>query len=326
MSRVSMAAMVVIFVAASAGGCGERRDPSLIVASGHVEATDVRISAKVGGRLERLAPKEGDRVSAGQVVAGIDPVDLRLALDAALAERGQAQAGLALLRAGERREDIAEAEAQAARAEAERSGAQKELDRMQGLLDTGSGTARARDDALTRRDVAAKTLAAAQERLRRLTAGFRKEEVDAAKARVAAAEARAAQLRQQIRDATVTSPLSGVVTEKVAEQGELVPAGTALLVVTDLDDAWLTVYVGEPDLGRIRIGQEADVVTDAGQARKGKLTFVSSKAEFTPKNVQTRDERVKLVYKVKIGLENRDGLFKPGMPAEARIRAVEAGR
>ncbi len=97
-------------------------------------------------------------------------------------------------------------------------------------------------------------------------------------------------------------------------------------MITDLDDAWLTVYVGEPDLGRIRLGQEAEVVTDDGQTRKGKVTFIASKAEFTPKNVQTRDERVKLVYKVKIGLENKDGLFKPGMPAEARLRAADAAR
>jgi len=98
-------------------------------------------------------------------------------------------------------------------------------------------------------------------------------------------------------------------------------------VITDLADAWLTVYVGEPDLGRIRIGQEADVVTDDGQSRKGRITFVAAQAEFTPKNVQTRDERVKLVYKVKVGLDNQDGLFKPGMPAEARFHvAAPAGK
>ena len=124
----------------------------------------------------------------------------------------------------------------------------------------------------------------------------------------------------------MSSPVAGVVTEKVAEQGELLQPGAPLCVVTDLDHAWLTVYVAEPDLGRLRIGQEAEVVTDDGQTRKAKVSFVASRAEFTPKNVQTRDERVKLVYKVKLGLDNQDGMFKPGMPAEARLRGTEARR
>jgi HlyD family secretion protein len=94
--------------------------------------------------------------------------------------------------------------------------------------------------------------------------------------------------------------------------------------VTDLTDAWLTVYVTGPDLGRIRLGQEAEVRTDDGQKRPGKVRYIASEAEFTPKNVQTRDERVKLVYRIKIGLDNADGLFKPGMPAEARLKAAAA--
>jgi HlyD family secretion protein len=127
-----------------------------------------------------------------------------------------------------------------------------------------------------------------------------------------------------MRDAVIASPAPGVVTSKIAEEGELLPAGATIAVVTRLDDPWLTVYVAEPDVPRIRIGQEAEVVTDDGQSRTGRVTFIASKAEFTPTNVQTRDERVKLVFKVKIGLENHDGLFKPGMPAEARILATAA--
>jgi HlyD family secretion protein len=90
-------------------------------------------------------------------------------------------------------------------------------------------------------------------------------------------------------------------------------------LVTDLASAWLNAYVGEPDLARLGLGQEAEVVTDDGQSRKGKVSFVASRAEFTPKNVQTRDERVKLVYRIKVALDNGDGLFKPGMPATARL-------
>jgi len=305
--------------------CSNGADPGAIVASGHAEATDVRVSTKVGGILESFGLQEGDRVASGQEIAGIDTVDTRLALDAARAEREAADADLRLRLAGSRPEEIAEGRAQVEAAKADLAGAQRELDRMQGLVDSGSGTEKSRDDALTRRDVAASALAAAEERLRRLEAGSRKQEIDAARARLSAAEARIAQLEQQIKDATIISPVAGVVTEKLVARGELLKPGTALVVVTDLSDAWLNVYVGEPDVARIRIGQEAEVITDDGQSRKGRVSFVASEAEFTPKNVQTRDERVKLVFKVKIALDNGDGLFKPGMPAEARLIAVGEG-
>jgi HlyD family secretion protein len=292
----------------------------VITASGHVEATEVRLSAKVPGHVEAMAVQEGDAVAAGQEIARIDVTDTRLALAAAAAERAQADAELRLRLAGSRREDVAEAEAQVQRARADLRGAEEDLARMEKLLKSGSGTDKARDDARTRRDVAAANVEAAGERLRRLQAGSRPEEKDAARARVASADARIAQLRQQVEDAVVRSPVAGVVTEKLAERGELLARGAGLAVVTELARPWLTVYLPEPELGRIRLGQEAEVVTDDGQRRTGRVTFVSPQAEFTPKNVQTADERAKLVYRLKISLDNADGVFKPGMPAEARLR------
>ncbi|MEA2603549.1 MAG: rane fusion protein YbhG [Acidobacteriota bacterium] len=319
-------AAVVVLIAL--GACrGESKDPNLLTASGHVEATDVRIATKIAGRLQDFGLQEGDAVKTGQTLARIDTTEVGLALEQARAERQQATAELQLRRAGSRKEDVAAGAAQVSQAQAELDGAQKDLDRMQGLLDRGSGTTKSRDDARTRRDVAAARLKGAREALTRLKNGNRPEEIESARARVGVSDAHMAQLDQQIKDATVVSPTTGVVTEKIAQAGELLQAGSPLCVITDLADAWLTVYIGEPDLGRIRIGQEADVVTDDGQSRKGRITFVASKAEFTPKNVQTRDERVKLVYKVKVGLDNRDGLFKPGMPAEARFHvAAPAGK
>ena len=126
----------------------------------------------------------------------------------------------------------------------------------------------------------------------------------------------------QVEDATVLAPRAGLVTSRLVEPGEILAPGAVLVVVTDLADAWLTAYLGERDLGRIRLGQEAQVVTDDGQSRTGKVTFIASQAEFTPKNVQTAEEREKLVYRVKIALPNGDGLFKPGMPATARLAAA----
>jgi HlyD family secretion protein len=319
--HVKAVSPALVLVAGLAGGaCRKGDDAGLIVASGHVEATEVLVSTKVAGTIESLAVDEGATVAAGQELARIDTTDTRLALDAARAEHAQAEAELRLRLAGSRVEDVREARAQVVRAEVDLDGAQKDLDRMEGLLSAGSGTTKARDDARTRRDAARAALDAARERLRRLEAGFRPEEKDAARARLDAAAARIAQLEQQLADARILSPVAGVVTEKLAERGELAARGTGIVVVTDLANAWLNAYVAEPDLARLRLGQEAEVTTDDGQARKGHVSFVASRAEFTPKNVQTRDERVKLVYRIKVALENADGLFKPGMPATARLQ------
>jgi HlyD family secretion protein len=310
----------VLGTALLAAACGGGSEDGGILASGHVEATEVLISTKVGGTLEHLGVDEGSTVEAGQEVARIDTVDTLLALESAKAERALAQAELRLRLAGTREEDILEAKAQLVRAEADLAGAERDLERMEGLLSAGSGTTKARDDARTRRDVAAASVAAARERVRRMEAGFRDEEKDAARARNQAAEAGIARLEQQIADAVIRSPVDGVVTQKLAEQGELMAPGGGLVVVTDLASAWLNAYIPEPDLGRIRLGQDAEVVTDDGQTRTGRISFVASRAEFTPKNAQTRDERVKLVFRIKIALDNEDGLFKPGMPAEAHLQ------
>jgi HlyD family secretion protein len=312
-------AAVVLGTALLAAACGQGDEDGRILASGHVEATEVLLSTKVGGTLEHLAVDEGTNVQAGQEIARIDTIDTVLSLESAKAERALAQAELNLRLAGTRKEDILEAKAQLVKAEADLSGAKRDLERMEGLLATGSGTTKTRDDARTRHDVAAASVEAAGERVRRMEAGFRKEEIAAARARRQAADAGIARLEQQLGDAVIVSPVAGVVTQKISEQGELMAPGTGIVVVTDLASAWLNAYIPEPELGRIRMGQEAEVVTDDGQARKGRISFIASQAEFTPKNVQTRDERVKLVFRIKVALDNADGLYKPGMPAEARL-------
>jgi len=284
-----------------------------------VEAREVRLAAKYGGRVEKLAVEEGDRVIPGQELARLETTDHQLALRQAQAERQMAEAELRLRLAGARREDRAELAAQVEALRVDLEGAERDLQRMEALLERGSGTTKSRDDARTRRDALAARLEAARQALARLQAGSRPEEIDASRAGVAAAQSRVEQIEQRLKDAVVSAPTAGLVTERIAEAGELVAAGAPLLVVTDLQDAWLNVYVSEPDLGRIRLGQDAEVLTDDGQKRPGRVAYVASQAEFTPRNVQTRDERAKLVFKVKVDLDNADGLFKPGMPAEARL-------
>jgi HlyD family secretion protein len=157
-------------------------------------------------------------------------------------------------------------------------------------------------------------------------AGAREEEIEAARARVAVADAQIAALQKNLDDATVRAPGDGVVTEKLAELGEVIAPRTPLIVVSDLDHAWAEVFVDEPDVPRLRLGQAATVFTDAGGSGiPGKVSFISSKAEFTPRNVQTAEERSKLVYRVKIAVDNRDGVLKEGMPVEAEIPFQASG-
>ena len=315
----AIAAVSVVVASVAAISCRTHGSDGKLSASGHVEAVDVRILTKVRGRLLERPVDEGDAVTAGQKLAVVDTVDAELTLREATAQRDKADADLRLKVAGSRREDIAELSARVESGSAELDGAEKELERQERLVVEGVTTVKTRDDALARRDALAGQLEGARQALARARAGNRDQEIQSARAVLQGAEARVAQLQQQIADATITSPVAGLVTEKIAEPGELLAAGAPILVVTDLAKPWLTVYVAEPDLGKIKLGAAAEVVTDGGEHRPGRVTFIASQAEFTPKNVQTRDERVKLVYRVKIGLDNADGLFKPGMPAEARF-------
>ena len=316
-----------------AAACAEQGPLDRIRVSGYVEATEVKVASEVGGRvLERLVD-EGDRVEVGQVVVRLDTRDTELALARLAAERDQAQAQLRLLLAGARVEDIRQAEAQVASADAQIKAAEVELasatadyERFASLVASSSGSEKQRDDAATRRDLAAARLeaarqawAAARETLARLRAGARREELDAARARVAGVDAQIAMLEKSRDDATVTSPLAGVVTTKLVDSGELVAPRAPLVVVTDLDRAWANVYVDEPLVPRLTIGQTATLVTDAGQQIDGTVTFISPKAEFTPRNVQTADERAKLVYRIKVTVDNRSGVLKQGMPVEAEL-------
>ena len=302
--------------------------------SGEVEATSIKMSSEIGGRIVALAVKEGDRIEPGGIIARLDTRDIDLALRRATAERQQAEAQLNLLLAGSRPEDIRQADAQAATAhadtgaaEAELAAAETDLARFESLLKSNSGSQKQRDDAAARRDIAREHVQAAREReraaregLARLRAGARPQEIQAARARVAAADAQIAAFQKNLDDSIVRSAAGGIVTEKLSEVGETVAPRAPLLVVTDLDHAWANAFVDEPDVPRIRLGQSATVFTDAGgKGISGSITFISSKAEFTPRNVQTAEERSKLVYRVKVSVDNREGVLKEGMPVEVEI-------
>lgn len=335
MSRrlVAFAMLCAVGLLAGVAGCRDDATDGPVRASGYVEATEVRLAPQVGGRILELPVNEGDRVAIGTLIARVDTTDTEIALRRAQAERDQAAAQLRLLEAGARPEDIRQARAQAESAHAEVRAAQSELDaaaadlqRFEALLNANAGSRKQRDDAATRRDVAAARLKAVQDRARaadealaRVRAGSRPEEIAAARARVSAADAEIAALKKSVADAEVRSPVGGVVTSKIARAGELVAPGTPIVLVTDLDNAWANVYVDEPVVPTLKLGQAVTLVTDAGQRLTGTITFISPKAEFTPRNVQTAEERSKLVYRIKVTADNREGILKVGMPVEAEI-------
>jgi HlyD family secretion protein len=302
-------------------------------ASGYVEATEVRVAAEVGGRVIEMTADEGRRVAAGDVLARLDTSDLEITIRRAEADRDQAAAQLRLLQAGARGEDVRQARAQAdsaradtAAAEAELRAASDDLQRFEALLAANAGSRKQRDDAATRVSVAAARVTAARERVRaaeegvaRLRAGSRREELASAEARVSSANAIIAALQKNLADATVKAPVGGTITSKLVDTGEMVGARTPVAVISDLDHAWANVYVDEPRVPQLRLGQPATLLTDAGDRIAGTITYISPRAEFTPRNVQTAEERSKLVYRIKVTVDNRAGILKPGMPVEAEM-------
>jgi HlyD family secretion protein len=314
--------------------CAEQPPGNEVRASGHVEARDVRLAPEVGGRIILLNVNEGDRVEQGSLVLRLDGREIDLTVQRAKADQSHAEAQLRLLQAGARREDIRQAEAQlqasrddVSAARAELASAEQDLQRFEALLAANAGARKQRDDARTQRDVARERVQAAESRVRaageavvRLKAGARREEIDAARARVAAAAAQVATAEESLSDTTLRSPITGVVTERLVEVGEVIAPGTPAVVITDLDHAWADVFVPEPVVPRIRLGQPATVFTDAGGSGiAGTVGYISPKAEFTPRNVQTAEERSKLVYRVRIAVDNKEGILKEGMPVEAVI-------
>jgi HlyD family secretion protein len=312
--------------------CREPESDRTARVSGHVEATEVQIAPEVAGRIVELNVAEGDRVGKGDVIARLDTRNTELEIARARAERAAADAQLRLVQAGSRREDIRQAEAQVEAAQADVTAiaadlraADEDLRRFESLLAANAGSQKQRDDARARVDVgkerqrgAEDRVHAAQEQLARLRSGARPQEVELARARVASVDAQIAALMKHVADAEVAAPVAGIVTQKLMDAGELAAPGVPVAVVTDLDHAWANVFVPEPLIPRVKLGQTATVHTDAGgQGLDGKVTFVSPKAEFTPRNVQTADERSKLVYRIKVTVDNRDGILKPGMPVDA---------
>lgn len=310
-------------------------DPNQLKVSGTIEVTQVDLAFKIQGRLEVREVDEGDAVKQGQIVARMDAVDQKLQVARAEAEAAYAKAFLRKLESGSRPEEVAEARAQLQQAQAAAQAAEsrfklagEELARNRDLLKQEVISKQRFDQLQTAYDTALNTHQEADARVRSaeahldlVLAGPRKEEIEQARAQVSVSEQALAMSRQQLADTVLKAPVNGVVLSKAAEPGSFLKAGTPVITVGRLEQVWLRGYINETDLGRIRLNQKAAVTTDtyAGKVYQGRISYISDLAEFTPKTVQTFQERVKLMYRIKISLDNPLQQLKPGMPADAVI-------
>lgn len=309
---------IILAMTILTGGCAfNSRQPD---GSGTIECTQVDIAPQVAGRIVTLVPQEGDLVRQGDLVARLDAADYELKRNEAGSAVAVARAQLELLLAGSREEDIEHAREQVIEAQASAGAAEADLRRISSVYQSGTATQKQMDDAKAQADRTKAALAAAGQNLTKLEKGSREEEIRLAETQVAQADARLALAEKAVADCTITSSINGVVTTRIHEEGEFVPIGAPLITVSRLDEVWLSVYVPETSLGGVKIGQNARVKIDGRpDLFEGKVTYISPTAEFTPRNVQTPDERAKLVYRVKITLPNKEGIFKPGLPADGYL-------
>lgn len=276
-------------------GCRDKL-PEGFAGSGTLEATEVTVGSLISGTLLHLTKEEGNPVKAGEVLADIDVEKLVL-------QKAQLQAALSEIDAGR----IA-AQAAIDQAADNLENAQVRHKRIKQLYEKGSATRQQFDDISTQLSVARSQVTAAKSQMPVL---------DAKRAQV---EANIAVLERQIKDGVIKSPLDGMVVEKYMEPGEIAVQGGAVYKIADLANFWINIYVAETDLDRFKLGQEVYVRVDAcPDAFAGKVAWVSPEAEFTPKNVQTRQARAELVYAVKVTLKNKDDILKIGMPAEVYL-------
>ena len=289
--------------------------------SGNIEAHESLVGFKVQGRVVELPVEEGQQVAQGALLARIDDADLQQRVRMDEAAVGVRESDLALSLAGTRPQEVKAAEQSMIDAKADL--AQKKLDneRAEKLFAKDEIAAEERDQAATALKRAEAISKAAEQRYNEAEEGSRKEEIAIARANLNEASESLGLSRVNQSYSVLRAPSDGVVTVRQVELGEVVAPGSPVVTLADLDHIWLRAYIAETDLGRIHWGQEAIVTIDTypGKQYHGRISFISPSAEFTPKSVQTYKERVTLVYRIKIEIDNLNHELKPGMPADANI-------
>lgn len=300
-----------------------RRAPALseMKLSGNIEAHESLVSFKVLGRIVDLPVEEGQALKAGQLIARLDTDDYRqqVAMDEATLRVRDRQLKLGL--AGSRHQEIDAARQSVEDARADLEQKQRDFERYDALYKRDEIAAQTRDQALTNVTRAKATLVRLEQIYNEVVEGTRKEELAVQRANLREATENLRISRIKLSYTTLTAPFDGVILVRQAELGEVTSPGTPVVTLADLDHIWVRVYLPETELGRMRWGQDVAVRTDTypGKTYRGHVSFISSEAEFTPKSVQTQEERVTLVYRVKVDVDNPNYELKPGMPADVFV-------
>lgn len=326
--KKSLIGIVILLTVLAAGGTAARyyfwnkaHQGSRIFISGNIEATEVDLSFRLSGQIKLLNAEEGTSVKKDQVIAELDTDTLQALRGASKAQIATNRAILDELEEGTRIEEIEAVRALKKAAESRMEFARDEYQRYLPLYKEGAISPSFFDTKQMAYQVAVQDLNNAAERLREAVKGPREQQIRAARARLDQATWDLNKIELDIDHSTLRCPISGVILVKANELGEVVLPGATVATVAEIDEVWLKGYVSEKDLGDVKLGQKAEITIDTFPEKvyPGVVTFISPRAEFTPKNVQTKEERVKQVYRVKVTLPNPEHELKIGMPAEGYL-------
>jgi HlyD family secretion protein len=316
-------------LAAITSACARKGEDGTIRLNGRLEATIVDLAPKVAGRVLEVKVREGDRVKEGDLLATLDLGETALAVDRDRRALESSEARYSDLRAGSRAAEIRAAEADLADKKAAEELARKELERQEFLLRRKVGTQHDTDVARTSLDRAVANVKIASDRLELLREGFRKFQTEQARFDVDRAKSVLAQSQTVAKEGDIRAPADGVVLHRIAEPGLLLGPGQPAITLGFADRLYVRTFIPEPELGRVKQGQPAEVAVDAFPGRRfpAHVTEISPQAEFTPKPVETRRERVNLVYAAKVDLDGGwSEPLVPGQPADVFVKAAEPAK
>lgn len=299
-----------------------------ITATGTIEVTTADITPKVGGYLAELSIIEGDKVHSGQRVARVDRNDLALQVAQNEGALKKVMYQLTDLKKGARPQEIDQVRAKLSAAEAAYVKAQADFERASDLFADRAIAAQQFDAAKASRDIARGEVVALQNTLSLLEEGTRADQISAQQEEVERSRYLLDISKTLLADTIITSPLTGVIVSKNYENREYVNPGAAIATVLDLDDCWVKIYISSKQIGTLKVGQAAEVLVDAfpGKIFTGVIKEVGTRAEFTPHNMLTQNERAVQVFAVKVKIDNAEGILKPGMPADVVIKLAADGK
>lgn len=313
----------LILAALALAACGDREPDDTIKLNGRIEAATVDLGPKVAGRVVQVFVREGDRVTAGTLLVRLDLGETSIAVEREQAGVRSAQARAADVEAGSRESEISAAQAEVSDRRAAVSLAEKETERQRFLLERKVGTQRDYDRARTELERARAALRVTQEKLELAQEGARRKQSEAAEAETDRAEATLKQSVAVAREGEIRAPADGVIVHRLAEPGQLVAPGQAAITMAFANRLYVRTFIPETQLGRVRMGMPARVTVDAhpGKEFPARITEIAPEAEFTPKAVETKSERVNLVYAAKADLDRGwNEPLVPGQPAEIVVR------